>query len=109
MLPEKYDVEAFIKELKKHGWKDGENYGLEENQLLENIIYDAIFEESFERINEHELRDLTPAEKDELLNQVKDMLRNASEEALLDYLKYGVSITVKREKVIQINRLSTSR
>jgi len=98
LLPEKYDVEPFIKALNEIGWKDAKAYGLEENQLLENIIYDKLFDELFEKINEHELRDLTHAERREVLNQVKDLLRNASEETILDYLKYGVSITVKREK-----------
>ncbi len=98
LLPEWPDAKKLEEKLRELGWEDGKKYSLEEHMLLEDPIHDEIFEETFERINEHSLMDLTPAEKREVLDQVKSLLRNASEEALLDYLKHGVDVTVKRER-----------
>ena len=98
LIPERSDVEKLREKLEELGWEDGRKYGLEEHMLLETIIHDGLFEEAFERLNEHALRDLTPAERYEVLSQVKELLRNATEEMLLEYLKHGVDITVKREK-----------
>ncbi|RLG60473.1 type I restriction endonuclease subunit R, partial [Candidatus Geothermarchaeota archaeon] len=98
LLPEWPDVEELRGKLEELGWEDGRKYGLEEHMLLETIIHDKLFEEAFERINKHALEDLTPAERREVLDQVKGLLRNAAEEALLEYLKHGINITVKREK-----------
>ncbi|RLG45300.1 MAG: type I restriction endonuclease subunit R, partial [Thermoproteota archaeon] len=97
-LPEWPDVEKLRGKLKGLGWEDGRKYGLKEHMLLKTIIYDKVFDEAFERINKNALEDLTSAEKLEVLNQVKNLLNNAAEETLLEYLKYGINITIKREK-----------
>ena len=98
LIPERSDVEKLREKLEELGWEDGKKYGLEEHMLLETIIHDRLFEEAFERINEHALRDLTPAERYEVLSQVKELLRNATEEMLLEYLKHGVDITIRRRE-----------
>jgi len=59
-------------------------YGLTENLLLENLIYDIIFEQKFNELNESLLKDLTKAEKREVSDHVKNILRNATEDSLLD-------------------------
>jgi hypothetical protein len=38
LLPEKYDVEPFMKVLIELGWKDSRTNGLEENQLFRKYI-----------------------------------------------------------------------
>ena len=97
-LPEWPDIEKLRGKLEELGWEDGKKYGLKEHMLLETIIHDKVFDEAFEKINKNALEDLTPAEKLEVLNQVKNLLNNAAEETLLEYLKYGMNVTVKREK-----------
>jgi len=98
LIPEWADVRDLEDKLKSLGWEDGKKYGLTENLLLENFIYDIIFEQEFNELNEPLLKDLTEAERREVLDHVKNILRNATEESLLDYLRYGVEYTVKRSE-----------
>jgi len=98
LIPEWADVEELKQKLESLNWENGEKYGLTENLLLENFIHHAIFEEKFNELNESLLRDLTEAEKREVLDHVKNMLRNASEDSLLDHLRYGAEYTVKRSE-----------
>ena len=98
LIPEWADVKKLEDKLKSLGWEDGKKYGLTENLLLENLIYDIIFEQKFNELNEPLLKDLTAAEKREVLDHVKNILRNATEDSLLDYLRYGVEYTVKRSE-----------
>ena len=98
-IPEWPDVAELMDKLEKNlNWENGKNYGLVEHLLLENFIHDRFFEQKFNELNELVLRDLTEAEKREVLDHIKDLLRNASEELLLEYLKYGIELTVKRSE-----------
>ncbi|MEM2614965.1 MAG: HsdR family type I site-specific deoxyribonuclease [Nitrososphaerota archaeon] len=98
LIPEWADVEEVKKKLKDLGWENGEFYGLTEDTLLENFVHDGVFEEKFNELNENNLKDLTEAEKREVLDHVKTVIKNATEEKLLDYLKYGIEFTVKRSE-----------
>ena len=84
LIPDWADVKELENKLKSLGWEDGKKYGLTENLLLENLIYDIIFEQKFNELNEPLLKDLTAAEKREVLDHVKNILRNATEDSLLD-------------------------
>jgi len=98
LIPEWVDVNELKHKLESLEWENGEKYGLTENLLLENFIHDTVFEQKFNELNEPLLKDLTEAEKREVLDHVKNMLRNAPEDSLLDYLKHGVEYTVKRSE-----------
>ena len=97
LVPEWADVEE-VKNKLKNFWENGEFYGLTEDTLLENFVIDRIFEEKFTQLNETQLKDLTEAEKREVLDHIKTVIKNASEDKLLDYLKYGIEFTVKRSE-----------
>ena len=47
LIPEWADVKGLENKLKSLGWEDGKKYGLTENLLLENLIYDMIFKQKF--------------------------------------------------------------
>lgn len=98
VIPEWADVYELKHKLENLGWENGEKYGLTENLLLENFIHDTVFEQKFNELNEPILKDLVEAEKREVLDHVKNLLRNATEDSLLEYLKYGVEFTVKRSE-----------
>jgi len=98
LIPEWADVEELKRKLEGLNWENGEKYGLTENLLLEDFIYKTVFEQKFNELNEPLLKDLTEAEKREVLDHVKNILRNATEDSLLDYLRYGVEYTVKRSE-----------
>jgi len=46
LIPEWADVEELKRKLKGLNCENGEKYGLTENLLLENFIYDTIFEQT---------------------------------------------------------------
>lgn len=99
LIPEWADVEELKRKLEALNWKDGKDkYGLTENLLLENLIYDPIFEERFHKINKTILDDLEEKEKREVIDHVKNLLKNAPEGDILDYLKSGMDYTVKRSE-----------
>jgi len=98
LVPEWADVDELKHKLGNLKWENGEKYGLTENLLLENFIHDTVFEQKFNELNESILKDLAEAEKREVLDHVKNILRNATEDSLLDYLKYGAEFTVKRSE-----------
>ena len=97
LVPEWADIEE-LKEKLSINWEDGKEYGLTKNLLLETFIIDSVFEEKFNELNEPLLKDLTEAEKREVIDYVKNTLRNASEDKLLNHLKYGIEYTVKRSE-----------
>lgn len=97
LVPEIVDVKLLEEKLKVL-WDDGRKYGLMEDMLLETFIHDGIFEEKFNEINKSLLQDLSEKERKEVIDQVKNLLRAASEETLLDYLKYGIDVTIKRSE-----------
>lgn len=98
LVPEWTDVKELEDKLKNLGWENGEKYGLTENLLLENFVHNTIFEQKFNELNLPFLEDLTEAEKREVLDHIKNILRNATEDSLIDCLKYGVQYTVKRSE-----------
>ncbi|RSN72888.1 MAG: type I restriction endonuclease subunit R [Thermoproteota archaeon] len=96
LIYEDYDVNDLKRRLEGLGWRNGEEYGLAEYAFLPNLIYDKVFDETFEKINENNMKDLNDKEKKEVLNQVKGILRASGEKEILKYLKYGIEVTVKR-------------
>jgi type I restriction enzyme R subunit len=98
LIPEKYEVQELLEYLKSVGWEDGKKYGLKEHTLLDTIIHYDVFEKKFKEINEPQFRDLDKAEIKEVLDQAKNILKSSTEEKILEYIKHGIEITVKREK-----------
>lgn len=98
LIPEWADVKELKDKLERLDWENGERYELTENLILESFIHFKVFERKFNELNESLLKDLTDAEKREVLDHIKNILRNAPEDSLLDYLKYGVEYTVKRSE-----------
>lgn len=97
-LPEWPDHSGLMETLEGLGWENGEAYGMKEHELLRSLILTVIFDTQFKELNSNLLNDLTPSQQEEILGQVKSSLENADEETLLNFLKYGISLTVKREK-----------
>ena len=91
------DVEALMEKLKDIGWKDGKEYGFKEDKLVDGYYFQQFFEKKFKEINEDVFLFLTPEEERDVIEFVKNELRNADEIRMLDYLKYGISVTVGSE------------
>lgn len=97
-IPEYRDVERVKEKLRELNWEDGNKHGLTENLLLEDFIYDPIFDKRFYELNKILLDDLEEKEKREVIDHVKNLLKNAPEDDILDYLKFGIDYTVKRSE-----------
>jgi len=95
---EEVDVKKLKEILEQFGWNNGEKYGLTRRIFLTNYIYDEIFEQKFYELNKNNLDDLTESERNEVIEYVKNILKNSSEDKLLHYLKNGVEYTVKEKE-----------
>ncbi len=99
LIPEWVDVKELKSRLERLNWDNGERHGLTEHKLLDDFIYDTIFEQKFNELNRELLEDLTDEERGEILDYIKGILKNSHEDSLLEYFKYGVEYTLKtREK-----------
>ncbi|XRO76868.1 type I restriction endonuclease subunit R [Methanocaldococcus sp. 10A] len=100
MIREEYlDVENIKENLQKIGWEDGKKYiNFKEYQLIPDYYLPNFFEEKFKEINKALLSDLTPKEVREVIDYIKNELNNGDEIKILDYLKYGVEVVVKKSE-----------
>ncbi|MGC8665054.1 MAG: hypothetical protein ACP5SE_05250, partial [Nitrososphaeria archaeon] len=74
--PEKDDYVVIEDMLSKVGWESAKNYGIQENQFIEDFIEWSIFEKAFKKINEDQMKDLKEEKKNEILSYVKDRLKD---------------------------------
>jgi len=96
---EHLDVELIKDSLQKIGWEDGKKHiNFKEYQLIPDYYLSNFFEEKFKEINKTLLTDLTPREAKEVIDFIKNELKNANEVKILDYLKYGIEVVVKKSE-----------
>ncbi|HII59641.1 TPA: type I restriction endonuclease subunit R [Methanocaldococcus jannaschii] len=100
MIREEYlDVENIKEKLQEIGWEDGKKYiNFKEYQLIPDYYLPNFFEEKFKEINKTLLSYLTPKEVKEVIDFIKNELKNADEIKILDYLKYGIEVVVKKSE-----------
>ncbi len=95
---EEVDVKTFLDRLKNKGWRDGSDIvGVRERELVpfffEDILRDAIC-----RINREIFAGLTSEEEEVVLREVLDRLRGDNEVIVLQHLKYGVEVYLRRRQ-----------
>ncbi len=89
MSLEKAYLDEFCKKLEKIGWKE-----LKPQNLVNHLIKE-IFEKKIEELNKDVL-DAYPEQKDKIMNQVYLAIQNANEVKMLDILRFGADIIIKR-------------
>jgi type I restriction enzyme R subunit len=98
MSIDEISIHRKIKEnLQRSGWKELPESVFKEHQLIENYIFEDILSEQIVKINATLFDSLTTSEKEEVLKAVKDEILNRDDPVrVLEYLKKGVSYTLKR-------------
>lgn len=89
MSLEKSYLDGFCKELEKLGWKELTTRVLESNLIKE------VFEKKVEELNK-EIFKTYGEEREKIMNQLYLTIQNADEVKMLDILRFGVSIVIKR-------------
>ena len=89
MTLEKSYLDGFCKELEKLGWKKIPP------QVLDNYLIKEIFERKIEEINK-EIFDAYREDKEKILNKLFLELQNADEVKMLDILRFGADIVIKK-------------
>jgi len=89
MSLEKSYLDGFCKELEKLGWKELTTRVLESNLIKE------VFEKKVEELN-REIFKTYGEEREKIMNQLYLTIQNADEVKMLDILRFGVSIVIKR-------------
>ncbi len=89
MSLEKAYLDKFCEKLEKIGWKE-----LKTQDLVNHLIKD-IFEKKIEELNKDVL-DAYPEQKDKIMSQVYLAIQNADEVKMLDILRFGADIIIKR-------------
>jgi len=80
------------------GWLNGnEEYKIPEHSLIKEYYLPEILEKKIKEIDKDIFANLTPSEEQYVLDTIHNELRNATEERILNYLKYGVKIVVNNE------------
>jgi len=97
------DVEGFVARLEHLGWINGKEY-LKEYSIdfkegdLVSFFFDNILRDAIRRINRDIFANLSVEEEEEVIHEVLDRLRGDSEVRVLDYLKYGVEVYLRKRK-----------
>ncbi len=87
--------------LEKAGWLNGnELLKFKEHSLVEDFYFSKFLEKKIKEINEEIFSSLTPTEEKEVLKAVHNELKNATEERILNYLKYGIPVVVRKETLL---------
>jgi len=95
---EEVDVEAFLDRLKARGWRDGSGIvGVGERELVP-FFFEGVLRDAVRRVNRGVFAGLTSEEEEEVLREVFDRLRGDSEVRVLQYLKYGVEVYLRRRQ-----------
>ena len=113
------DVKDFVARLEELGWVNGKDYlkrfGVEfEEGNLVPLFFDVVLRDVIKRINYDVFANLSTEEEKEILREVFDRLRGDSEVRVLDYLKYGVEVYLRKRgrkvsiKVIDYDKLENN-
>ena len=90
--------EEIMQKLEEIGWINGnEEYKIPEHSLIKEYYLPEILETKIKEINEDIFANLTPSEEQYVLDTIHNELKNATEERILNYLKYGVKVVVNNE------------
>ncbi len=89
MSLEKAYLDEFCKKLEEIGWKELKP------QSLDNHLIKEIFEKKVEELNKDVL-DAYAEQKDKIMNQVYLTIQNADEVKMLDILRFGADIVIKK-------------
>ena len=109
------DVKGFVARLKRLGWVNGKDY-LREHGIyfkegdLVPLFFDRVLRDIIRRINYDVFANLGVEEEEEVIREVLDRLRGDSEVRVLDYLKYGVEVYLrKRRRKVSIRLIDYER
>ena len=102
-----YDESLDHKEIKRKltflGWKDGNQaFNIHEHSKIEDYILWKILFDKIKKINPIFIN-LTEEEEKEVLENLKNMINEADEVRMLNYLKYGITLPIKdRSETIKL-------
>ena len=98
-LQDEFSLHQEIKaKLEEAGWLNGnELLKFKENELVENFYFPKFLEKKVKEINKELFLNLTPSEEKDVLDFIHNELRNATEERILRYIKYGIPVTINNE------------
>jgi len=103
---EKEDYVIIENELRKRGWRPPKQNEVPE--LVESLILNDIFSRKIEELNP-EFKNLEENEKKEVLDEVKEKLKNEDERQILRYLKNGIKHQLlKKAKTLTLKLISYS-
>lgn len=89
------EISARLEEI---GWSNGnELLKFKEHSLVEEYYFAEFLERKVKEINEELFSNLTPSDEREVLNFIHNELKNATEEIILEYLKYGIPVVINSE------------
>ncbi len=97
------DVKVFVAKLEKLGWVNGKDYlkkysiDFEEGDPVP-LFFDRVLKDIIRKINYDIFANLSVEEEEEVLREVLDRLRGDNEVRVLDYLKYGVEVYLRKRK-----------
>jgi len=97
------DVENFINRLERLGWVNGKDYlkkyGIvfQEGDLV-SFYFDNVLKDFIRRINYDIFANLSAEEEEEALREVLDRFHGDREVSVLNYLKYGVEVYLRKRK-----------
>ncbi|MEB3862231.1 MAG: HsdR family type I site-specific deoxyribonuclease [Desulfurococcales archaeon] len=95
---EEVDVKTFLGRLESKGWRDGSSIvGVGERELVP-FFFEDVLKDAVRRINRRFFAGLTSEEEEEALREVFDRLRGDNEVRVLQYLKYGVEVYLRRRQ-----------
>jgi len=104
--PEKEDYVIIENELRKRGWRLPKQNEVPE--LVEGLILNDIFSRKVEELNP-EFKNLEESEKKEVLDEVKEKLKNEDERQILRYLKNGIKHQLlKKAKTLTLKLINYS-
>ena len=101
-LQNEFSLHKEIKgKLEETGWLNGNKLlKFKEHSLVEDFYFPKFLERKIKEINEELFLSLTPSEEKEVLKTVHNELKNATEERILNYLKYGIPVVVRKETLL---------
>lgn len=97
LQPEDIVHEEIKNKLIEIGWKDGNvELKIPEHSLIEHYYIPKVVEKKVKELNQDIFSDLTREEEKEVIETIFSEL-NSGEERILNYLKYGIKVTVRSE------------
>ena len=98
LQPEDQVHQEIKAKLEEAGWLNGnELYGIKEHSLIEDYYLPETLEKKVREINENLFSNLTPSDEQFVIEHIHNELKNAAEERILEYIKYGIKVVVNDE------------